>query len=239
MSAVAEGKALKRREENFAKKPFKVVIAMHTKLFIAKRNIHAERYEFNTKKQKEGEKIQDFAYELEIMAVNCAFGDFLDQALRDQFITGLLDANIRENFFTLDSTLSFKEVVDIASHTKSDVQLPSTSSVKAPVKTHVGKRIKCKCGRIAKNIASSSKYYKGRALLKCAQNKCNFKKWADELEQDSAKPCPGPSSNAGGKPAAKPKCGICQQHGHNRLKCPKANANEHHVKQPTININYY
>lgn len=49
------------------------------------------------------------------MAKDCAFGDFLDQALRDRFIAGLIDGKIRKTFFTLESKLSFKEVVEIAS----------------------------------------------------------------------------------------------------------------------------
>lgn len=224
-------KAFKLREENFAKKAFEEVIAMCKKLLIDKRNIHTERYEFNTRKQKKREKLQDFAIELEIMAEDCDFGEFLDQALRDQFIAGLLDPSIRKKFFTLESTLSFKEVVDIASRSKRGLQPPSTSSAKAPVV----KRLRCKCGLKPKYITSKSKDNKGRRLCKCAENKCKFRKWADELDSSNPSVCPSPSS--GGKPAAKPKCGNCKQEGHNRLKCP--NANEQHVKQPTVHITNY
>lgn len=226
-------KAFKLREENFAKKPFEVVIAMCKKLFIDKRNIHAERYEFNSRKQKKREKLQDLA--IEIMAEDCAFGEFQDQAMRDQFIAGLSDASIRKKFFTLDSTLSFKEVVDIASRNKRGLQPPSTSSVKVPLKARAVKRIKCMCGLLPKYITSKSKDNKGRRLCKCAENKCKFRKWADEL--DSASPSAGPSFHSDGKPAAKPKCRNCKQEGHNRLKCP--NANEQQVKQPTVHITNY
>jgi hypothetical protein len=58
------------------------------------------KYQFNNRSQRSGKSVTDFAIELQAMAENCIFGDFLDTALRDHFVTGLRNSDIKTKILT-------------------------------------------------------------------------------------------------------------------------------------------
>ena len=55
----------------------------------------------------------EYVAELPRLTVNCHFGDFLDQALQDRFVCGLLSDSIQRCLLT-ESDLSFTRAVEIA-----------------------------------------------------------------------------------------------------------------------------
>jgi hypothetical protein len=66
---------------------YKEIVEKCNSIFYSEKWSIAEHYRFNT--QRSGESATDFAIELQAMAENCKFGDFLDTALRDRFVAGL------------------------------------------------------------------------------------------------------------------------------------------------------
>lgn len=155
------------KPNDFAEKTFVEVITMCKKIFIADRKTFAERYKFNSRSQKKSENIEVFSRELQKMAETCDYDiTFLDQALRNRFIAGLLGENIRTQLFTFGPSKTFKEVVDAAASIQKanhDAQAPSTSRITSPTLTSKSatssnepsrnnrRRIKCTCGKKAKN----------------------------------------------------------------------------------------
>ena len=57
--------------------------------------IIAERYKFYFRDQSENETITEYLAELRKLTLNCEFKDYLDQALKDHFVCGLQNNNIR------------------------------------------------------------------------------------------------------------------------------------------------
>ena len=52
-------------------------------------SVISRRSKFYTRKQKETESVTDFVAELKLLAADCEFDAFLDQALRDMFALGV------------------------------------------------------------------------------------------------------------------------------------------------------
>ncbi len=49
----------------------------------------AERFRFHKRDQQQHENVNDYVAELRQLAINCNFGDYLNEALRDRFVCGL------------------------------------------------------------------------------------------------------------------------------------------------------
>lgn len=112
---VASGKVIKSfKPDKYNTKTYKEVIDQCKKLFIGERNPIVEHFKFNERNQKEGETIDDFAIELQSLADTCVFDNFLDTALRDRFISGLRDMEIKKELLGLDGSSSFKLAVEKA-----------------------------------------------------------------------------------------------------------------------------
>jgi Zinc knuckle len=74
----------------------------------------AEHYKFNNRHQHEGESATDYGIELQAMAENCKFGNFLDTALRDRFVAGLRDGHMKAKMLNEAKEMKFDEVVQLA-----------------------------------------------------------------------------------------------------------------------------
>ena len=70
-------------------KPLNVIIEVLKKHYEPKPLIIAERFNFNKRQQGSTESVVDYVAELRRLSVNCNFGTFLDDALRDRFVCGL------------------------------------------------------------------------------------------------------------------------------------------------------
>ena len=56
-----------------------------------------ERFKFHSRKQKEGERIEQFVTDLRLQSQSCNFGELKDSLIRDQIIIGVRDHGVREN----------------------------------------------------------------------------------------------------------------------------------------------
>ena len=56
----------------------------------------SERYKFYQQAQKKGETITEYIAKLRRLAKDCDFGTFLEQALRDKLVCGLLNEDIKK-----------------------------------------------------------------------------------------------------------------------------------------------
>ncbi|XP_016665064.1 uncharacterized protein LOC107885872 [Acyrthosiphon pisum] len=96
---------------------FETVISKLKEYYCPKQLVISERYKFNSRKQKEGESVNDFIIELRRLASSCKFDAFLDQALRDRLVAGLSDDIMVRKLLAEPSALLFdsacKTVMDM------------------------------------------------------------------------------------------------------------------------------
>lgn len=115
IGAVASAKIIKAfKPASFSTKSFDENVAMAKKLFGSEKNSIVEHFKFNNRSQKEGETLGDFAVELQALSEHCEFGAFLDTALRDRFVAGIINKHTKKAVLSLDSNKKFTEVVDCA-----------------------------------------------------------------------------------------------------------------------------
>lgn len=77
-------------------------------------SVYAERIKFYESRQSETDTVTDWLTRLRSLAVNCAFADHLDFALKDKFITGTRKGPILDKLLELDSTETFDKCIEAA-----------------------------------------------------------------------------------------------------------------------------
>ena len=82
--------------------------------YAPKPSIIAERFHFHRRRQALGESVADFTAEIRRLASTCEFGDYLDDALRDQFVCGLTRSEGMHKRLLAETTLTLKQAVEIA-----------------------------------------------------------------------------------------------------------------------------
>ncbi|XP_071956852.1 uncharacterized protein [Antedon mediterranea] len=142
----------------------------------------SERFIFRNVKQTPGQTISQFVSHLKKKAIHCGFeGEALENALRDQFVCGLISQSIQKKLLTKNHT--FKEATDIAiaseaatANMKSmshDVDKPInhvTSNSRKSTKTYQASKLtrtqKCdRCGM--NNHTRDTCKYKNATCFKC------------------------------------------------------------------------
>lgn len=73
----------------------------------------AERFRFHKRVQDSSESIAQYVAAIRSLSVNCKFGQFLDDSLRDKFVCGLKDTNIQKKLLS-EKNLTFTKSVEIA-----------------------------------------------------------------------------------------------------------------------------
>ena len=111
----------------------------------------AERFHFHKRYQQPTKAIAEFVAELKRLARTCEFGDFLDQALRDQFVCGVAHAGTLKRLLT-ESTLTLAKAIEIATSAeaaeKNIQEFKSTDAVVVgKVETETPSRSCFRCGR--------------------------------------------------------------------------------------------
>lgn len=100
--------------------------------FAPKKNEIAESFKFYKREQNHGETITEYIVELKSLAQNCNFGEFLDRALRDRFICGILNESIQQKLFNDNTAKEFDNVCEIAlmmEATKNNLELIHSGTV--------------------------------------------------------------------------------------------------------------
>lgn len=111
--------------------------------FLPKKNLTVERHKFFIREQKEFESVEQYVFELNMMAAKCEFKDLCNDLVKDRLICGIRDNSLRERLLR-ESDLTLKKALDIC-------QLAELSRVQATnIKTevaahHVNEINKC-CG---------------------------------------------------------------------------------------------
>lgn len=93
---------------------YETLIEKLTGYFKPKKNIRAERFKFWSRKIKDNEDLNDFIVELKILAENCQFGEYLDQALCDKFIFAVTDENLQRKLLNEELSKTFDDICKLA-----------------------------------------------------------------------------------------------------------------------------
>lgn len=132
--------------------------------------IISERFKFNKRNQKEGEKVNDYVVELKRLSVHCDFGTFLDDALRDRFVCGLKSETTQRKLLAEDD-LTFEGAVKIAlameMAEKDTVSFSSTSELVNKVKSKSGKGYPGKKKPSFAESTATKSTVKGKECYRC------------------------------------------------------------------------
>ncbi|XP_073961708.1 uncharacterized protein [Choristoneura fumiferana] len=80
-----------------------------------KPSLLAERFKFRKRVQQNNESIANFVTDLKKLSKDCSFkGDSLKENLRDQFVCGLVNDDIRQKLFTEDDSITFDKAYRLA-----------------------------------------------------------------------------------------------------------------------------
>ena len=111
------------------------VITILEKHFDPKPAEIAERFKFHKRDQLPGESLADYIAELCRLSTHCAFGDYLNDALRDQLVCGLLAEGTQRRLLatkslTIQEAMETALAMEAAEKDSKDLQGNRDSSVK-------------------------------------------------------------------------------------------------------------
>ncbi len=90
----------------------------------------AERFKFQKRNQKEGESVADYIVALRQLSASCEFGQYLSDALRDRFVSGLTSESMQRKLLS-QKDLTFRQACEIAS----SMELASRNTLEIAGKT--------------------------------------------------------------------------------------------------------
>ena len=94
-------------------KTFDQLVTTMKSHFEPKPIIIAERLHFHRRSQANGESIAEYLAELRRLSTHCAFGDYLEQALRDRLVYGICSESIQKKLLA-EAELTLKRAVEVA-----------------------------------------------------------------------------------------------------------------------------
>jgi len=97
----------------------------------------AERFSFYNRNQQQGERVADYVAEFRRLAVNCEFGNFLNEALCDHLVCGIQDEAAQHRLLakadlTLARAITLTQSMERAQKDSKDIQSPRGSNVTLP-----------------------------------------------------------------------------------------------------------
>lgn len=86
-----------------------------------------ENYRFHLRKQADDESVEEFSIALRKLAIHCNFGNYLDTALRNQFVFGLRSSRIQNRLLetdkiTVDSALTTAKAMELSAKGGAEIQ---------------------------------------------------------------------------------------------------------------------
>lgn len=96
-----------------AQKSFEQIVDALKGHYDPKRLVIAERFNFHRRQQGKTETVAQFIAELRKLAVHCAFGNYLEEALRDRLVCGLREEAVQKKLLTKED-LTFQQAISIA-----------------------------------------------------------------------------------------------------------------------------
>jgi len=94
-------------------KTFAELASILKKHFELKPLVIAERFHFHQHSQAVGESISDYMAELRRLTTHCAYGDHLDEALRDRLVCGLRNETIQRKLLS-EADLTLARAIEIS-----------------------------------------------------------------------------------------------------------------------------
>uniref|UniRef100_A0AAR2J5F9 Retrotransposon gag domain-containing protein n=1 Tax=Pygocentrus nattereri TaxID=42514 RepID=A0AAR2J5F9_PYGNA len=94
-------------------KTYEQVVTVLKDHFTPKPLVIAERFRFHKRNQGEGETVAQYVAVLKRLSEHCKFGAYLEDALRDRFVCGLMCEAVQKRLLTEDK-LTFKKAVEHA-----------------------------------------------------------------------------------------------------------------------------
>ena len=94
-------------------KVYKKVLDKFESHFIVKRNVIYERSRFNSRRQDEGEAVDDFITSLYALSEHCSYGALKDELIRDRIVVGVCDRQLAEKM-QLDEKLTLEKAIKMA-----------------------------------------------------------------------------------------------------------------------------
>ncbi|XP_075159734.1 uncharacterized protein K02A2.6 isoform X1 [Haematobia irritans] len=149
------------------------IVNLLSEHFNPKPNVILENYRFNLCRQKENETCAEYLINLRRLAANCDFGEYLNTALRNQFVFGLKNSRIQSRLLekadlTLQSAINTASIFEAAE--RGGMELHQGASNEQVVDMIVDKR-KAKKAHEGRG---------GKACFRCGSekhlaNQCNHK----------------------------------------------------------------
>jgi len=148
-------------------KTFKDLTEALSKHYGSQTIIIAERFRFHKRMQQEGEPVMKFVEDLRRRAKSCSFGEFLEDALRDQLVCGLLNEQQQSSLLaikelTLGSAIEKVQALEMAAAQASAMKSESAAT-----------------GSGAVNAVASKKNFERKKCFRCggehSPNSCRFK----------------------------------------------------------------
>ena len=98
-----------------------------------KPSIIVQRFKFHSRSRKPGESVTTYIAELKRLSEGCAFGNFLQEMLRDQIVCGINDPRIQrrllaERELTYKSAFELAQSMETADRNTNDLQTLATRS---------------------------------------------------------------------------------------------------------------
>lgn len=87
------------------------LLSKFDKFFLPRKNLTIERHKFFTRDQQEGESVEQYAFELNRLALECDFKDLKDELIKDRLICGLKENVLRERLLR-EPDLTLKKALD-------------------------------------------------------------------------------------------------------------------------------
>ncbi|MCP4116722.1 MAG: hypothetical protein GY737_15180, partial [Desulfobacteraceae bacterium] len=94
-------------------KTYKELVELMRGQYTLKRLLLKERQAFYARNQASGESLTSFDTELKSLADKCAFGDYLDDMLRDRFVLGIQSEDTWRRLM-VEEKIDYKKAVDMA-----------------------------------------------------------------------------------------------------------------------------
>lgn len=167
-----------------------------------------ENYRFHLCKQQDGQSCDDFLKELRRLSAHCNFGEYLDTALRNQFVFGLKTPALRSRLLekkglTLEKAIETAKAMEISSRGCAEIQEKSTvNAIQAHGKSKQRKQGYVNSSKTHTNSASGTNHTssdKSKACYRCGN------------KQHLANVCPHSGSI----------CRFCSKKGHLQAVCFK------------------
>lgn len=200
------------------------IVAELEDYFNPKANEILENYRFQLRKQGADEKCEDFLVALRCLATGCNFGDYLNTALRNQFVFGLKSHTIQNRLLekqqlTLNEAITTAKAYEIAE--KEGGELHQAKNMSETVnKIHFRRESQNK-----REVQKLEKKLQKRENLKIENKHCyrcgNTEHMADQCKFKEVI------------------CHYCKKKGHLRRMCLKEKRTINMIEQPTIETAVY